>query len=77
MRVIGHPPVTASPLDERRGADEEEPSQALRYADELRGEVPTRSFFDLPTGEAYFSVRRREATRKTTKPIAKGRAVTE
>ena len=35
--VTTRPPVTASPLDERRG------------------EVPTRSFFDLPRPEAYFS----------------------
>ena len=56
-KVTTRPPVTASPLDERRG------------------EVPTRSFFDLPRLE--LSVRRREATRKATKPIAKGRAVTE
>ena len=34
--VTTRPPVTASPLDERRG------------------EVPTRSFFDLPRLEAYF-----------------------
>ena len=57
MKVTGHPPVTASPLDERRGSDEE----LFRFTDE----------------EAYFSVRRREATRKATKPIAKGRAVTK
>ena len=55
--LITHPPVTASPLDERRG------------------EVPTRSFFDLSTGGVLF-VRRREVTRKATKPIAKGLAVT-
>ena len=35
-KVTTRPPVTASPLDERRG------------------EVPTRSFFDLPRLEAYF-----------------------
>ena len=38
--------------------------------------MPTRSFFDLPTGGVLF-VRRRKATRKATKPITKGRAVTK
>ena len=56
-KINSYSPVTALPLDERRG-------------------VPTRSFFDLPT-EGVLFVRRREATRKATKPIAKGRAVTQ
>ena len=50
-RVFVRSKVTASPLDERRGGNEERT-------------------------EAYFWVRWSEAMRKATKPIAKGRAVT-
>ena len=45
--------------------------------DERRGEARCRrGVFSIYRPEAYFSVRRREATRKATKPIAKGLAVT-
>ena len=57
MRLTGHPSVTASPLDERRGADEE----LFRFTDRRR----------------TFRTSEGSATRKATKPIAEGRAVTE